>query len=112
MDPRNGETLWVRQDFPPGCDIFGDDEYVFVLAPDREEATLLRALDGEVLGTRKVPRTLSMMQMPNGEQKKIYSRLEDNCLATLGRNMLLFGRMQTTGCSSFDPLEGRDLWPG
>ena len=56
VDPRSGETLWVRQGFPPGCELFGDDQYVFVLSPDREEATLLRATDGELLGTRKVPR--------------------------------------------------------
>ena len=56
VDPRNGETLWVRQDVPPGSDLFGDDQYVFVLSPDREDAMLLRATDGELLGTRKVPR--------------------------------------------------------
>jgi len=53
VDPRNGETLWVRQDVPPGSDLFGDDQYVFILSPDREDAMLLRATDGELLGRGK-----------------------------------------------------------
>ncbi len=56
VDPRNGETLWVRQEMPFGCDLFGDDEYVFALPPDTDEATVLRAWDGELVGKRRMPR--------------------------------------------------------
>ena len=34
VDPLTGETLWVRKDLPQNVEIFGDDEYVFVL-PDK-----------------------------------------------------------------------------
>ena len=57
LDPLTGATLWVRQDIPQGSVVFGDDEYVFVLPPDKPEALVLRALDGEYVGTRKIPRT-------------------------------------------------------
>ena len=90
VDPRNGETLWVRQDVPPGSELFGDDQYVFVLSPDREDAMLLRAADGELLGTRKVPRLSGRQPLPTGQQKTVFSRLEEFCLATLGRRLLLW----------------------
>ncbi len=57
LDPLNGSTLWARQDIPPESTLFGDEEYVFVLPPDKTEALVLRALDGELLGARKIPRT-------------------------------------------------------
>ena len=33
VDPLSGELLWVRHDIPPGSEIFGDDQYVFVSCP-------------------------------------------------------------------------------
>ena len=113
VDPQNGQTLWVRRDVPPGSDLFGDDQYVFVLSPDREEATLLRALDGERLGTRKVPRLSGRQVLPNGEKKTVFAHLDDFCLATLGRRLLLWwpeGNQRVL--TLVDPLEGRDVWPG
>jgi hypothetical protein len=113
VDPQNGETLWVRRDVPSGSDLFGDDEHLFVLSPDREEATLLRAADGELLGTRKVPRLRGRQTLPNGEEKTVFTHLEDSYLAALGRRLLLWwpegdNRVLTL----VDPLEGRDVWPG
>ncbi len=59
VDPVSGDQLWVRQDIPFGSDIFGDEQYVFVLSPGSNEASVYRAIDGELLGTRKVPRPKS-----------------------------------------------------
>ena len=113
VDPLSGETLWARQDLPPECDLFGDDQYVFVLPTDREEATVLRALDGQRVGTRKVPRLVRRQNLPNGEEKTMFSRLGETCLTTLGRNLLLWwpeGNHRVL--TLVDPWEGRDLWPG
>ena len=41
MNPMDGQTLWDRQDVPLASTIFGDDEYVFVLPPDKPEAMVL-----------------------------------------------------------------------
>ncbi len=41
LDALTGATLWVRQDVPQGSALFGDDEYVFVLPPDKLEALVL-----------------------------------------------------------------------
>ena len=111
VDPRNGQTLWVRQDVPAGSDLFGDEQHLFVLSPDREEATLLRTTDGELLGTRRIPRLSGRQMLPSGEMKNVFLHLEEFCLAALGRRLLLWwpegdGRVLTL----VDPLEGCDLW--
>ena len=113
VDPCSGETLWVRQGFPPGCELFGDDRYLFVLTPDREEATLLSAFDGELLGTRKIPRLSGTQNLPNGETKTTYAPLEASSLGTFGRNVLLWWpEGDKRVLTLVDPLEGRDIWAG
>ena len=98
-DPRNGKTLWIRRDLPQGCVVFGDDRYVFVLQPHRDEAMVLRASDGELVGMRKMP--------PIADK-----RASDSCLAILGRKILLWQPQQDRRVLSlFDPLEGRQEWP-
>ncbi len=52
--PLTGESLWTRNDTEPGSDIFGDDEMLFIVAPNSEDALVVRALDGFELGRRKV----------------------------------------------------------
>jgi outer membrane protein assembly factor BamB len=113
VDPRSGETLWSRQDMPFGCDLFGDDEYLFALPPDTDEATVLRAWDGEELGKRRIPRVTREQFLPNGERKAMFGRFEETCRATFGRNLLLWwpeGNQRVL--TMVDPYEGRDLWPG
>jgi outer membrane protein assembly factor BamB len=102
VDPWSGKTLWSRSDIPAGSTIFGDHEHLFVLPPDRDDALLLRAIDGELLGTRKTPR-------PGNRQN-----MEEYCLTTFGRRMLLWWPedSQQRLLTMVDPLEGRDLWPG
>ena len=56
VDPANGEPLWERQDIPSGSEVFGDEQYVLVAPPRSDEATVYRAIDGQLLGTRKLPR--------------------------------------------------------
>jgi outer membrane protein assembly factor BamB len=111
LDPISGETLWVRQDFPAVCDIFGDDEYVFVLTTDEEEISVLRADDGELVGKRKIPRYANQQQMPNGKMQTVYSRLEGMYLAVLGRNLLYWWQDGNNRVLKLiDPLDGRNLW--
>ncbi len=113
LDPCSGETLWARQGFSSGCELFGDGQYVFVLSPDREEATLLNAADGELLGKRKIPRLSGTQALPNGETRVTYSPLEASSLGTFGRNVLLWWpEGDKRVLTLVDPLEGRDVWAG
>ena len=88
VDPQTGAVLWVRQDVPLGSELFGDSEYVFVVSAHREEATLVRAADGEVLGTRRISRPTEQQAMGGGEERTVFSRLEDAYLAAIGRRLL------------------------
>ncbi|HVU86931.1 MAG TPA: PQQ-binding-like beta-propeller repeat protein [Pirellulales bacterium] len=54
VHPLTGESQWTRSDTEPGSDIFGDDEMLFIVAPNSEDALVVRALDGCELGRRKV----------------------------------------------------------
>jgi len=62
--PLTGETLWTRSDIEPGSDIFGDDELLFIVAPESEDTLVVRALDGQELGRRKIaPSSQRMMTL-------------------------------------------------
>ena len=78
LDPLTGSTLWVRQDIPQGSVTFGDDEYVFVLPSDQPEALVLRAMDGELMGTRKIARKEVRLEHPGG-QVKTFAALAETC---------------------------------
>lgn len=79
VDPVSGEVLWIREDVRPDSTVFGDHEYVFVLPPDQNVATVLRAVDGKKLGTRPVrsvrPATLGRL-VASWEVKSTESVLE------------------------------------
>jgi len=55
VDPLTGETRWSRTDVPPGCDLFGDDRYVFATPNGSDTALVFSAIDGRALGRRKLP---------------------------------------------------------
>ena len=98
-DPRNGKTLWVRRNIPRDCVVFGDSRYVLVLAAQRDEATLLRASNGELVGMRKMP--------PIADK-----RTGSCCLATVGTKVLLW-RAEKTAASlrSSIPSRAANSWP-
>lgn len=111
VDPVSGETLWIRQDMPKTCDVFGDEQHLFVLSTDREEAALLRGEDGKELGGRKLPRRTSRRGMPNGKVITTFSPLSGTCIATIGRKLLLWWQEgNQRELTLIDPLEQRDEW--
>ena len=55
VDPLTGQTLWSRGDVEPGSDLFGDEQFVFVVPPNSSEAVVLDALDGREIDRRSVP---------------------------------------------------------
>lgn len=62
VHPLTGKTLWVRYGVPQGSELFGDDEYVFVVPPKAstnsgdtdDRAYVFRAADGQELERRAV----------------------------------------------------------
>lgn len=55
VDPITGELKWSRDDAPPGCDLFGDDRYVFATPKGSTRAIVYSTIDGRELGTAEVP---------------------------------------------------------
>jgi len=95
VDPLTGETLWVRREFPAGCELFGDEELLFVVEPNATEAVVLRAIDGFELGRRQVPRS-------------------DERLATVGRMLLVWTEADAPlgkfTLKLFDPWTQANVW--
>lgn len=56
VDPLTGAVEWSRTDVPPGCDLFGDDRYVFATPVGSETARVYSAIDGRPLGRAQVGR--------------------------------------------------------
>ena len=119
VDPYRGETLWVRQDIPANSEVFGDDQYVFVLSPGSAEATVYRAIDGEFLGTRKMPQ-IEQNDNSGGNYPNYSDNYErSNALAltgsvTLARYVLTWthGSDQSGRVLSlFDPWLQKAVWP-
>jgi outer membrane protein assembly factor BamB len=87
-NPLTGETLWERRSVSRGSDIFGDREFVFVVAPKTKQAVTLRAADGEQVATRPLPQ----------EGTQLFSQ---------GRNVLVWtGRT----LQKFDVWAGKNIW--
>jgi hypothetical protein len=55
LEPLTGQLLWQRYDAPRGGELFGDDEFLFVIPPQKNEALVYRISDGQQVGTRPVP---------------------------------------------------------
>ncbi len=118
VNPMSGERLWVRQDIPQNSEVFGDDQYVFVVS-GKAEAAVYRATDGEYLGDRKLPRverTAGNVYAYNNP----YDGFERNSSLTtsgmlyVGRNVLTWGRgPKGKGhvLALFDPWRQQQVWP-
>jgi len=114
-DPLTGEPLWIRRDLAPGASLFGDEEMVFVVPPEKNEATVLRAIDGELLGTRRLPdppQPAPGAAIAGTAETAARSPFREDCLETIGRNVLLWRSDEGRRVLQlFDPWQQRELWP-
>ena len=88
LDPLTGQTLWRREDGMLDGVLFGDGQMLFLSPPDGTEAVVLRAIDGQEIGRRRVP--------PARER-----------LWTIGRCVATFKAGRLT---MYDPWEEKTLW--
>jgi outer membrane protein assembly factor BamB len=123
VDAISGETIWSRQGVPSGCYLFGDEEYVFTLPPDKTEAFVYRATDGQLLGKRAIPlgdnpsnpdaaSASAIIRATNTAGRQKLNSFPQVCLGTLGRNLILWRKQADKyALALFDPWENRPLWP-
>ncbi|MDX1945761.1 MAG: PQQ-binding-like beta-propeller repeat protein [Pirellulaceae bacterium] len=92
VDPVNGQTLWERSKIPAGAEVFGDHELLFVADPNTDDALVLSAVDGALVGRRKIEKA-------------------DRRWASSGRNVLAW---EQTGSivkvRLYDAWAQKDLW--
>jgi len=82
VDPLTGDMLWLRDDLPPGCDLFGDDEVLIATPADSDTAILLSAIDGHELGRKKVPARESRL-VTHGHQVLTWEAKGDQAMLQL-----------------------------
>jgi outer membrane protein assembly factor BamB len=118
VDPLSGEELWVRQDIPQNSEVFGDEQYVFVVSPGKTEATVYRATDGELLGERKLPQVERVENVYYGyspfDSGERMNGLANTGTMHIGRNMLTWGRGPANKgrvLACFDPWRQQAVWP-
>ena len=95
VDPLTGDVRWSRDNLPLGCDLFGDDQFVFAVPEGAEHALVFSTIDGRALGetTHRIP-------------------VAQERLTTEGRQMLRWRRKANRRweLSSLDALEGEVQW--
>ena len=92
VDSLDGTTRWTTKNVPAGCELWGDEVHLFAARPSHSEALVFRAVDGEPLGTRRVPTT---------EQR----------LTTIGRRVVMWGMVNDNSqVGLFDPWTGEYAW--
>ncbi len=120
IDAVTGQTLWTSQqhNLPADCELFGDQQYVFAVPPNSQEAFVFSARDGRALGKRSIPRqkqeelidavSVAVRGTPQ------FAPLSRACLATLGRNLLYWRVDNQAGhrfLELYDPWEQRYVLP-
>ena len=95
VDTFTGEVKWSRDNLPLGCDLFGDDEFVFVVPRNSDTAMVFSTQDGQRLG----------------ETEPIIPRWQQR-LATRGREVVRWHRNddRTWELSSIDASNGEVIW--
>jgi hypothetical protein len=88
----SGEHRWSRSDVPQGCDLFGDEEYVFAVPTGKTTARVYSMLDGRFIGRRDVP---------EWRQQLVTRGREIICWKVAGDKVEL---------SSFDAISGETAW--
>jgi len=111
-DPLTGEPLWIQRYVAPDSVVFGDEQYVLALAPDKDEAAVYGALDGELLGKRKIPRGKMTADLGPGVAHGEFVPFTQECLATPGRQVLLWQLADDRArLRLFDPWLEKEVWP-
>lgn len=95
VDSQTGEIQWSRDNLPLGCDLFGDEEFLFAVPKGKKQPLIFSAVDGRSLGeiTHRIP--------------SAYERL-----TTVGRQIIRWRRRadRRIELSLIDALQGDEIW--
>ncbi len=98
VDPLTGEEHWTQKGLHPLSEVFGDQERVFVLSPEKNQVEIFSVFDGVKLGSREV--------MPAEER-----------WTTVGARILCWRKRKTAPVDGkpyelalYDPWSDQDVW--
>ena len=93
VDSITGEVLWWRSDVPPGCDLYGDEQYLFAVPRKSNLALVINTIDGRLVGESSVPEWQEQ-------------------LATIGRQVIRWRKRadRRQELSAVDALSGEVIW--
>lgn len=66
VETATGRRLWQRNELPAGSVCSGDDDFVFLLRPESRVVQIVRALDGQDVGTRELEVTAREILVQHG----------------------------------------------
>ena len=92
LDPLSGKPLWMREGVASGVELFGDEELLYAVPAEGNQAVVYSALDGTILGNRALP--------------PVRHRID-----TVGRNIVT-ARIENSRqvLALYDPWSGKELW--
>lgn len=100
LDSATGDRLWSRAEIPPGTQVFGTADVVFVALPDRLLA--LRALDGKELDAPHVQNVRNQLVAIAGDLLVIHEQA--------GARKLFGLKPAGPSIRAIDPLTGESRW--
>jgi outer membrane protein assembly factor BamB len=92
VDPRSGDELWVRDDFPLGSDLMGSPSHLLVTPLSGPSSALLGSLDGRLVARRST--------LPISKRLKTHQ----------GRALLFDQEIEPRQLGLYDPVEDRFVW--
>ncbi|MCH7989362.1 MAG: PQQ-binding-like beta-propeller repeat protein, partial [Planctomycetes bacterium] len=101
LDAATGEVRWIRDRIKRGTTVFGSDDVIYVVPPNRNETVALRALDGKKLNVPKIAGLLRQAVRISGNDLVL---IESNA-----SNLFGFARRKTI-VRRYNPLTQQELW--
>lgn len=103
LDASTGRIRWTREGIQPGTLVHGSDELLYLVAPNRNTATALRALDGS---------EVAIDGLIDHFRKALDLRGKDFILAATDSSKNILGLTPKGGVTvrRFDPLTKKDRW--
>jgi hypothetical protein len=90
LEPLTGKPMWIREGIREGSGLFGDDDFLMVTAPESNDVSVYRALDGEFVKSQGLPPAAVRLD-------------------TIGRNLIAWqSRNGREELSSHDPVGAAD----
>lgn len=102
LDAHSGDVIWIRNRVPRNSVVFGDEQYMFIVPPDRNKSMCLKSIDGSSVEVKDLPTKLS------------------KAIANIGHKLVTIENQTSTGLlglskpgtkiTLLDPIKDKTAW--